>query len=58
MSTDGDWGSPGSQARMDEPSTMPAFSDPGRDIKNSPTQSNFSAPENIQGGRTPAQFPA
>ena len=50
MSTEGDWGSLGGQVRMDEDGTMPAFSDPLRDTKNSPTQSNFSAPDNLQGG--------
>lgn len=54
MSTEGgDWGSMGGQVRMDEDGTMPAFSDPCRDAKNSPTQSNFSAPDNLQGGCTP-----
>lgn len=50
MSPDGDWGSLGAQMRMDEDGAMPAFSDPLRDAKNSPTQSNFSAPDNLQGG--------
>ena len=54
MSTDGDWGSLGGQMRMDEDNAMPAFSDPLRDAKNSPTQSNFSAPDNLQGASTPA----
>lgn len=53
MSTDGDWGSLGGQMRIDEDNAMPAFSDPIRDIKNSPTQSNFSAPDNLQGESTP-----
>ena len=49
MSADGDWGSPGTGARTDEDGAMPVFSDPMRDAKNSPTHSNFSAPENLQG---------
>ncbi|CAL5227483.1 g10461 [Coccomyxa viridis] len=53
MSPDGDWGSLGAQMRMDEDGAMPAFSDPLRDAKNSPTQSNFSAPDNLQGMRSP-----
>ena len=57
MSTDGDWGSLGAQMRMDEDGAMPAFSDPCRDAKNSPTQSNFSAPDNLQGGSPSALSP-
>lgn len=53
MSAEGDWGSPGGETRMEEDAgAMPAFSDPGRDPKNSPTQSNFSAPDNLQGQPT------
>ena len=32
---------------------MPVFSDPMREAKNSPTHSNFSAPENLQGALLP-----
>ena len=53
MSADGDWGSPGTGARTDEDGAMPVFSDPMRDAKNSPTHSNFSAPENLQGAPLP-----
>ena len=57
MSTDGDWGSLGAQMRMEEDGATPAYSDPCRDAKNSPTQSNFSAPDNLQGESSSALPP-
>ena len=44
---------PAQGARTEEDAAMPVFSDPMREAKHSPTHSNFSAPENLQGAPLP-----